>query len=149
MTKPAVPMRSAFSSLLFASLLVAGLSTQPANAQDAAQDVSAPDSYKEVGDLVELPDFVPGLGVLYVQPDTLPAGPFLGYDREGSLVNTTYMLPLDELNEQSSFESLGTSDREVDHVDVQYNPGHPGVDEPHYHVILWHISSEEQEAFQS
>jgi hypothetical protein len=27
----------------------------------------------------------------------------------------------------------------VDHVDVMYNAGHPGVEEPHIHVVLWHV----------
>jgi hypothetical protein len=30
----------------------------------------------------------------------------------------------------------------VDHVDMYYNAGHPGVPEPHYHVVLWYISPE-------
>jgi hypothetical protein len=34
--------------------------------------------YKKVSELVKLPDFLPGLGTLYVDPKTLPAGPFLG-----------------------------------------------------------------------
>ena len=33
--------------------------------------------YKKVSTLVALPAFVPGLGTLYVDPATLPAGPFL------------------------------------------------------------------------
>jgi hypothetical protein len=36
--------------------------------------------YKKVSELVKLPDFIPGLGTLYVNPGTLPAGPFLAYD---------------------------------------------------------------------
>ena len=27
---------------------------------------------------------------------------------------------------------------EVTAVDFQYNAGHPGVEKPHYHVVLWH-----------
>jgi hypothetical protein len=23
-------------------------------------------------------------------------------------------------------------------VDMHYNAGHPGVENPHYHVVLWH-----------
>ena len=33
--------------------------------------------YQQVSKLVALPDFLPGIGTLYVQPATLPAGPFL------------------------------------------------------------------------
>jgi hypothetical protein len=30
----------------------------------------------------------------------------------------------------------------VDHVDIVFNAGHPGVAEPHYHVIVWYISAQ-------
>ena len=32
--------------------------------------------YRRVSELVRFPDFYPGLGRLYVQPKTLPLGPF-------------------------------------------------------------------------
>lgn len=134
--------RTTLFSALAAGLLMVGTAAQPTAAQDVQMEPPSGD-YQKVSDLVELPDFVPGLGVLYVQPETLPAGPFLSYDRDGNLASTVYMIPLDAMNEQESFENLGTSGRSVDHVDVRYNPGHPGVDQPHYHVILWHISPEE------
>lgn len=41
--------------------------------------------YKKVSSLVNFPDFFPGLGVIYVVPDTLPAGPFLSFDPVFSL----------------------------------------------------------------
>src|SRR5690242_17826717 len=50
----------------------------------------APENFKKVSTLVKLPDYLPGLGVLYVDPSTLPVGPFLGYDKKGHLVNVTY-----------------------------------------------------------
>ena len=25
------------------------------------------------------------------------------------------------------------------YVDVYYNAGHPGVEEPHAHIVLWHV----------
>ena len=59
----------------------------------AVADVSSEppgEPYQRVSDLVKLPEFIPGLGVLYVDPNTLPAGPFLAYDREGNLVSTIY-----------------------------------------------------------
>jgi hypothetical protein len=28
----------------------------------------------------------------------------------------------------------------LNHTDIQYNPGHPGVEEPHYHIVQWLIS---------
>jgi hypothetical protein len=43
-----------------------------------------PEPYKKVSTLVKLPDFLSGLGTLYVDPKTLPAGPFLAYDHSGT-----------------------------------------------------------------
>jgi hypothetical protein len=108
----------------------------------AAQRKAPPDGeYKKVSTLVALPDFLPGLGTLYVDPVTLPAGPFLAYDRQGNLVSSIYMIPLKDMNAQKAFARLKTGPGEqVDHVDVVYNAGHPGVAEPHYHLILWYVS---------
>jgi len=106
-------------------------------------------SYQKVSDLVELPEFIPGLGVLYVDPATLPAGPFLAYDREGNLVSTVYMVPMEDLQAQKPLEGLAAGPGAVDHVDLYYNAGHPGVERPHYHVVLWRVSEEEAERLAS
>ena len=99
-------------------------------------------AYKELSTLVPLPHFIPGLGTLFVDPATLPAGPFLAYDHNGSLVSSIYMIPLKDMNAQKNFSDLKVAHEKVDHVDVVYNAGHPGVAEPHYHVILWYVSSQ-------
>lgn len=108
-----------------------------------AQDVTPPEGYEPVSELTELPEFIPGLGSLYVQPDTLPAGPFLAYDREGELVSSIYMIPLDQLQAQESFENLSVGEETVVLTDLHYNAGHPGVDQPHYHIVLWHVPEDE------
>src|SRR5437870_11542040 len=106
-----------------------------------AQQTAPPSNYKKVSTLVSLPDFLPGLGTLYVDPATLPAGPFLAYDREGKLVSSIYMIPLKDMDAQKAFAGLKSGQGEpVDHVDVVFNAGHPGVAEPHYHIILWYAS---------
>lgn len=105
-------------------------------------------TFQKVSELVELPDFLPGVGTLYVDPATLPAGPFLAYDRDGQLVSTIYMIPLAALEEHQAFQNLGAADARVDHVDVVYNAGHPGVAEPHYHVVVWHVSPDRAAALQ-
>ncbi len=97
-------------------------------------------AYKKVSTLVPLPDFVPGLGTLYVDPATLPAGPFLAYDHEGNLVSSIYMIPLKDMNAQKAFSGLEVAQERVNHVDIVFNAGHPGVAEPHYHVIVWYVS---------
>lgn len=98
--------------------------------------------YKKVSTLVPLPEFIPGLGTLYVDPATLPAGPFLAYDHQGNLVSSIYMIPLKDLNAQKAFSGLKIFQERVDHVDIVFNAGHPGVAEPHYHVIVWHVSAQ-------
>ncbi len=109
----------------------------------AAQGKAPPGgAYQKVSALVPLPDFVPGLGTLYVDPSTLPAGPFLAYDHQGNLVSSIYMIPLKDMNAQKSFSDLEVAKERVDHVDIVYNAGHPGVAEPHYHMIVWYVSRE-------
>jgi hypothetical protein len=113
----------------------------------AASDSSMapPTGYQKVSSLVKLPDFLPGLGTLYVQPATLPAGPFLAYDRDGRLVSTIYMIPLKDIQAQKKFEDLAIGpDQDVKAVEMYYNAGHPGVAEPHYHVVLWHVSKADE-----
>lgn len=98
--------------------------------------------YKRVSELVRFPDFYPGLGRLYVQPNTLPLGPFRAYDRQGFLVSTIYMVPIKDLDAHKMMEIVEGTPAPVNHVDIHYTSGHPGVPEPHYHVILWHVSPE-------
>ena len=97
-----------------------------------------PAPYKKVSELVKLPDFLPGMGTLYVDPKTLPAGPFLAYDHSGKLVSTMYMVPLKDMEDKKKFD-LAAPGGNVDHVSMYYNAGHPGVEQPHYHIVLWHV----------
>ena len=98
--------------------------------------------YRKVSTFVPLPDFVPGLGTLYVDPTTLLAGPFLAYDHQGNLVSSIYMIPLKDLNAHKVFSGLKVAQASADHVDIVFNAGHPGVAEPHYHVIVWYVSAQ-------
>src|SRR6185436_14287927 len=109
-------------------------------ASTMAQQTAPPSNYKKVSTLVALPDFLPGLGTLYVDPKTLPAGPFLAYDYQGILVSSIYMIPLKDMNAQKAFNGLKVAHERADHVDIVFNAGHPGVAEPHYHIIVWYIS---------
>ncbi len=132
-----------------AILLALGLAVSAgcATAQ-AGGTMKAPpgDGYRKVSELVPLPDFIPGLGTLYVKPDTLPAGPFLAYDRQGNLVSTIYMVPVKDIEAHKALDDLAVAQAPVDHVDFHYNAGHPGVPEPHYHVILWHVPESQEKA---
>jgi hypothetical protein len=126
---------AAFGILTLASLpaIAAGVSQAPPGG-----------SYQKVSTLVKLPDFLPGLGTLYVDPKTLPEGPFLAYDHKGRLVSTIYMIPLRDLDKEKAFAELAAPGGAVDHVSISYNAGHPGVPDPHYHIVLWHVSKAEE-----
>ncbi|MGV8989425.1 MAG: hypothetical protein ACOH2H_24665 [Cypionkella sp.] len=122
------------SAVAFAVALLA----LPALADNALMTAPPPAPYAKVSGLVALPDFLPGLGTLYVDPKSLPAGPFLGYDHDGKLAATIYMTPIKALESGTSFNDLPLGDPDVTSVDIYYNAGHPGVEEPHVHVVLFH-----------
>jgi hypothetical protein len=128
------------SLTLVSAALMAALGA-PAMAQDTAPPGGA---YQKVSELVTLPDFLPGLGQLYVDPATLPAGPFLAYDHDGKLVSTIYMIPVEDLNPDKKFEDMAVGEAGVDHVDVYFNAGHPGVEKPHAHLVLWHVPAADE-----
>ena len=125
-------------TLLISLALILGLSNT-AFAENAAKMEPPKGAYKQVSTLVKLPAFLPGLGSLYVDPATLPAGPFVAYDKTGKLVSTIYMIPLKQMNAKKKFSALAVGGSKVESVDIYYNAGHPGVAEPHYHVTLWHV----------
>lgn len=124
-------------STLAATLLLC-LMNAPVLAADESH-APPPPPFRKVSELVKLPDFLPGMGTLYVDPKTLPEGPFLAYDHTGRLVSTIYMVPLKDLDAHKKVAGLATAGEKIDHVDIYYNPGHPGVAEPHYHIVLWNV----------
>ena len=128
---------------VLALALAAAAMVAPASAQEKAPPGG---NYQKVSALVALPDFLPGLGTLYVDPKTLPAGPFLAYDKDGKLVSSVYMIPLKDMDAHKQFNNLAAAKEKVDHVDVYFNAGHPGVAEPHYHVVVWYVSPEKAAA---
>lgn len=128
---------------LLSVVLASGLLHLPGPA--LAQEQAPPaENFKKVSALVTLPDFLPGLGQLYVDPSSLPAGPFLAYDRDGRLVSTIYMIPVEDLTPEKRFEDLSLGSGNVDHVDIYFNAGHPGVEKPHAHVVLWHVPAADE-----
>lgn len=130
------------TAIVVAGALALGLGS-PAVAGNANLQTPPGGDYQAVSGLVPLPDFIPGLGSLYVDPATLPAGPFAAYDRTGTLVSTIYMIPLAQMQAQQSFEGLAVAGEAVQTVTLHYNAGHPGVDLPHYHIILWHVAPQD------
>ncbi len=119
-----------------AALLVAA----PAFAHDDSALQAAPPAkpYVQVSDALPLPEFIPGLGTLFVDPAKLPAGPFLAYDHDGKLSATVYMVPLEDLQKGTAYDGLDLGSHTVSGVDIYYTAGHPGVEKPHAHVVLYH-----------
>lgn len=127
--------------MMFRSMLAAtALLCLSATAQAAGVEHAPPPApYRAVSQLVKLPNFLPGMGTLYVDPKTLPVGPFLAYDHTGRLVSTIYMVPLADFDGHKKIDDVTAPGGRVDHVDFIYNAGHPGVEVPHYHIVLWHV----------
>jgi hypothetical protein len=104
--------------------------------------------YVQIPKTLMLPDFPPKMGTLYVVQKTLPVGPYLAYDHDGKLVATLYMLSMKDMDAHKKYEDLATSGASVDHVDLFFNAGHPDMEIPHYHFVLWHITRAEQTALE-
>lgn len=96
--------------------------------------------FKKVSDLVNFPPFFPGLGIVTVKPDTLPVGPFRTFDRKGKLISTVYMLPLKDMDDHKKWDEVKGLPAPADHATFYFHPGHAGVDMPHYHLVIWHVS---------
>ena len=135
--------RSLHVTLVALGLALVGVGVTSAPAQQKAPPGG---EFQKVSALVALPDFLPGMGTLYVNPKTLPVGPFLAYDRDGTLVSSIYMVPTKDLEAKKAFNNLAVAKEKVDHVDLYYNAGHPGVAEPHYHIVVWYVSAEKSAA---
>lgn len=121
-----------------AAALILAVPPLSAAAQSAGDTAPPAAPFQKVSELVKLPDFLPGLGTLYVDPASLPAGPFLGYDHDGKLSATIYMVPIEDLEGGTAFNDLKVGNGTVTSVDIYYNAGHPGVEKPHAHVVLYH-----------
>jgi hypothetical protein len=123
--------------------VVRSTQNQPKIAENQRK-IAEREGYKRVSDLVNFPKFFPSLGILFVKPDTLPLGPFLCFDRKDRLMATVYMVSIKDIDDHKAFEAPALAGA-TDHVNIYFNPGHPGVDVPHYHVVIWHVTRKEEE----
>ena len=118
------------SMLLVCILLLGAASAQP------------PAPYVNAAEILSLPEFIPGAGALYIDPANAPVGPWLAYSQDGTLIEVLYMVPISAMSEAADWNDLATGPladlgiQSIDHVDITYNGGHPGVAEPHYHIRL-------------
>jgi hypothetical protein len=135
---------------LFAALGLAALLAIPAFLLDTTARSSAAISsllnnppgapYVKVSQAVKgLPDFIPTMGETYVSPKNPAEGPYLGYSRDGKLIDTVYMIPIKDFDEHAKLPELVAPAGQVDHVGIYFNPGHAGMPVPHYHIVLWHV----------
>ena len=101
--------------------------------------------YEKISKAIKgLPDFIPTMGEVYVNPKDLPDGPYLGYSRDGKLLDTVYMIPIKRFDAHAKIPGLNAPAGQVDHVGIYFNPGHAGIPEPHYHIVLWHVPKSEE-----
>jgi hypothetical protein len=107
--------------------------------------IAESNGYKRLSDLVNFPKFFPGLGVVFVKPDTIPLGPFLCFDRNDRLIATVYMVSTKDIDDHKSFDAPAFAG-DVDHVSYYFNSGHSGFDMPHYHIVNWHVSRRRKRA---
>ena len=54
------------------------------------------------------------------------------------------MIPISDIEQHKKFDDLKAPGGAVDHVNLYFNAGHPGVEQPHYHVVLWHVSKADE-----
>lgn len=117
-----------------------------------AQTPNAPEGFVPVTELLPLPDFIPGAGALYIQPEDAPVGPWLAYGSDGTLIEVLFMVPISEMQQAMNWDDLATGTLaelgidSIDHIDISYNGGHPGMAEPHYHFRLVLVDAATQNA---
>lgn len=134
------------------ALLALGMGLAQMSHSMSVRKAPPPAPYVNVSEALKgaLPNFIPGLGTLYVDPSTLPEGPFLAYDRQGNLVKVVFMVPLKNLNDSKKYVDIGTKTlralgiTRVDHVNVIPSGAHPGVNEAHYHIELVLVSVDQE-----
>lgn len=124
---------------LLARIMSGGLIIEPAFSARTVRREPPPPPYKKVSTFLNLPEFIPGLGALYVDPKSFWYGPFLAYDRRGRLVSTIYTVPIKDFDGHVMISELPAPGGRVNHVSFCFHAPHPGIEEPHYHIILWHI----------
>jgi len=124
----------------------------PAALAQSVAKAPPPAPYVAASSILRLPDFISGVGSLYIDPADAPIGPWLAYGKDGQLVDILFMVPLRDFDAHKDFANLGATllsklsarGLHIDHVDITYNPGHVGMPEPHFHIRLSVLPHAEQ-----
>lgn len=82
---------------------------------------------------------LPGLARVEPARGRYPSAAFEAYDRAGRVVATVYTVAMRELA-SLGLEDLRADGRAIDHVSIYVVPAHPDVPDPHFHIVLWHVS---------
>lgn len=84
-------------------------------------------------------------GKQFVEPDNIPFGPVYGV-WEGEITSVEYMLGKEDFLGGEDYLDVDLMGAKYDHMNVGLlSEGHAGYPEPHYHVDLFTISSQESE----
>ncbi|MBV6421389.1 MAG: hypothetical protein DAHOPDDO_02664 [Ignavibacteriaceae bacterium] len=142
-------MSLGFVLLLLTFMIIPDISSAQDKDNSSLLKSPPPAPYADVSKALNgaLPDFVPGLGTLYVDTSKLPEGPFLAYDKSGNLIKIVFMIPLENLNSQNNYLNQAENvlnkigNKKVDHVNFIYSGPHPGVSATHYHIELVLVSA--------
>lgn len=131
-------------------VLCLALAPSAAAQGDSLMRSPPPEPYVGVATILPLPEFIPGVGALFIDPANAPVGPWLAYGNDGSLVEVLFMVPISEMQQATDWPDLAAGlvaqlGMTVDHVDITYNGGHPGMAEPHYHFRLVLVDAATQE----
>jgi hypothetical protein len=81
-------------------------------------------------------------GILRYQADGGLAGPYTGYDSNGRLVVTLYLVPMRGLAQKGA-DDFASGGRRIDHVSIYPIDVQPDVPEARYAIVLWHVSAAE------
>jgi hypothetical protein len=86
-------------------------------------------------------------GIARIEPRTRgdQPGRFAAFDTRGRLVATVYTVSMRELA-TAGLEDLRAEGARIDHVSIYPVAAHPDVPDPHYHVVLWHVTAREARA---
>ena len=133
--------------VMIAALAALGLVACAARTGPPSSAITPPGpAYQRVSLLFPpFPDYLPHQGTLYVDPTTLPAGPFLAYDKGGQLVASMYMIPIRDFEAKKPFADLAAAPNKTPvRVDMFYHDAHPGIADPHYHIVLWYVPASQE-----
>ena len=85
-------------------------------------------------------------GALYIRPEDVPIGPiYMVYD--GEVIGLEYMLAQDDFLKGKPYINLPAHGMQIDHVNTGLiKHGHAGYSQAHYHVDLYRVKPEVEEA---